>query len=163
MPGGFNHHEQSLAWWRCLERDGQGLNLTWEVRNGIMFHSKVREGIATEPEASRQPWRDRSSVSPTVWPISITTSRMPSGPGDRREPSPRARGERLGETGRDRINAMVVDIVDNCLSVADGGLRRLGSGARDPSEHRRCWSRWTSCESSCSVASLSVRLRPATG
>src|SRR5512147_1136442 len=32
VPGGFRHFEQSLRVVERLERDGQGLNLTWEVR-----------------------------------------------------------------------------------------------------------------------------------
>ncbi len=44
MPGGFNHYEQSLRIVDVLENDGQGLNLTWEVRDGIAKHSKGRSG-----------------------------------------------------------------------------------------------------------------------
>ena len=44
MPGGFNHYEQSLRVVDVLERNRQGLNLTWEVRNGIAKHSKGKDG-----------------------------------------------------------------------------------------------------------------------
>jgi dGTPase len=44
MPGGFNHYEQSLRIVDKLENDGQGLNLTWEVRDGIAKHSKGKWG-----------------------------------------------------------------------------------------------------------------------
>ena len=37
--GGFKHNEQSLRVVEKLERDGQGLNLTLEVRNGILCHT----------------------------------------------------------------------------------------------------------------------------
>lgn len=47
-PFGFRHNEQSLRVVDFLERDGEGLNLTFEVREGILFHSKPREGILTE-------------------------------------------------------------------------------------------------------------------
>ena len=39
-PGGFKHYEQSLRVVDRLEKDGSGLNLTWEVRNGIVNHTK---------------------------------------------------------------------------------------------------------------------------
>ena len=39
-PGGFKHYMQSLRVVDKLEKDGQGLNLTWEVRNGIVTHTK---------------------------------------------------------------------------------------------------------------------------
>ena len=39
---GFRHSEQSQRVVDLLENDGQGLNLTWEVRDGIVNHSKSR-------------------------------------------------------------------------------------------------------------------------
>ena len=39
-PGGFKHYVQSLRVVDKLEKEGQGLNLTWEVRNGIVTHTK---------------------------------------------------------------------------------------------------------------------------
>jgi len=44
MPGGFNHYEQSLRIVDKLENNGAGLNLTWEVRDGIAKHSKGKSG-----------------------------------------------------------------------------------------------------------------------
>ncbi|MCI8299252.1 MAG: deoxyguanosinetriphosphate triphosphohydrolase [Lachnospiraceae bacterium] len=35
---GFKHNEQSVRIVEKLEKDGQGLNLTWEVRDGILNH-----------------------------------------------------------------------------------------------------------------------------
>ena len=37
-PLGFRHNEQSLRLVDVLERDGRGLNLSWEVRDGILNH-----------------------------------------------------------------------------------------------------------------------------
>ncbi|MFC1869974.1 deoxyguanosinetriphosphate triphosphohydrolase [Chloroflexota bacterium] len=45
---GFRHNEQSLRVVDLLENDGQGLNLTWEVRDGILNHSKGRADILGE-------------------------------------------------------------------------------------------------------------------
>jgi dGTPase len=52
MPGGFRHYEQSLRIVDRLEHDGRGLNLTWEVRDGIGRHSKGREGspVGVDPD-----------------------------------------------------------------------------------------------------------------
>ncbi len=44
VPGGFRHYEQSLRIVDVLEREGQGLNLSWEVRDGIGRHSKGKNG-----------------------------------------------------------------------------------------------------------------------
>jgi dGTPase len=40
VPGGFSHCRQSLRVVDLLENAGKGLNLTWEVRDGILKHSK---------------------------------------------------------------------------------------------------------------------------
>jgi dGTPase len=52
VPGGFRHYEQSLRIVDVLENDGQGLNLTWEVRDGIGRHSKGKKGspVGAGPE-----------------------------------------------------------------------------------------------------------------
>jgi dGTP triphosphohydrolase len=41
--GGFRHNEHSLRVVERLERDGRGLNLTWEVRDGILKHTGPEE------------------------------------------------------------------------------------------------------------------------
>ncbi len=45
---GFKHNEQSLRVVDILENDGRGLNLTWEVRDGILNHSKPRGDVLGE-------------------------------------------------------------------------------------------------------------------
>ena len=37
-PDGFRHNEQSVRVVECLEKQGEGLNLTWEVLDGIRNH-----------------------------------------------------------------------------------------------------------------------------
>jgi len=43
--GGFCHNEQSLRVVEKLEKNGLGLNLTWEVRDGILNHSKGEKSM----------------------------------------------------------------------------------------------------------------------
>lgn len=43
----FTHYRQSLRVVDRLERDGRGLNLTWEVRDGIVNHTKEETRAAT--------------------------------------------------------------------------------------------------------------------
>ncbi len=45
LEGGFHHVRQSLRVVDCLENEGDGLNLTWEVRDGIRHHSKGRGAV----------------------------------------------------------------------------------------------------------------------
>lgn len=50
LPGGFKHNEQSLRVVDVLEKNGKGLNLTFEVRDGILNHSKGKGPIFSEKE-----------------------------------------------------------------------------------------------------------------
>ncbi len=45
-PDGFTHYDQSVRVVEVLEKDGRGLNLTWEVRDGIRCH-RTRGNPAT--------------------------------------------------------------------------------------------------------------------
>ncbi len=45
---GFRHEIQSLRVVDKIEKDGKGLNLTQEVRDGILKHSKERDSIVTK-------------------------------------------------------------------------------------------------------------------
>ncbi len=49
-PEGFHHARQSLRVVDVLEREGMGLNLTYEVRDGILKHSKGLGEILAEGE-----------------------------------------------------------------------------------------------------------------
>jgi len=54
MPGGFNHYEQSLRIVDVLENERRGLNLTWEVRDGIARHSKGKRGAPVGADPSQR-------------------------------------------------------------------------------------------------------------
>lgn len=49
VGGGFHHVRQSLRVVDILEKNGSGLNLTFEVRDGILKHSKGQGGLLTVP------------------------------------------------------------------------------------------------------------------
>ena len=53
VPGGFRHYEQSVRVVERLEKDGQGLNLTWEGRNGILCHTRGTEAETLEGRVVR--------------------------------------------------------------------------------------------------------------
>ena len=48
FPGGFRHYEQSLRVVDKLEKNGEGLNLTYEVRDGILCHTTGKEADTLE-------------------------------------------------------------------------------------------------------------------
>lgn len=53
MPGGFAHYQQSVRVVERLEKNGEGLNLTWEVRNGILCHTKGEPAATLEGQVVR--------------------------------------------------------------------------------------------------------------
>ena len=57
MPDGFRHYEQSVRVVEKLENTGMGLNLTWEVRDGILCHTKGQIAATLEGQIVR--WADR--------------------------------------------------------------------------------------------------------
>lgn len=48
VPGGFRHYDQSLRVVDKLEKNGKGLNLTYEVRDGIVCHTRGKEAFTLE-------------------------------------------------------------------------------------------------------------------
>lgn len=52
-PSGFKHNEQSLRVVDKLEKDGRGLNLTYEVRSGILNHTPAGKPETLEAEVVR--------------------------------------------------------------------------------------------------------------
>jgi dGTPase len=101
----FLHHEHSLRVVDMLERDGQGLNLTTPVRDGIVSHS----GRAEEPstlEGRIVRLVDRIAyinhdIDDALRAGVITPRDLPAGP-----------IEILGATGPSRIDALVHDLVE---------------------------------------------------
>ena len=57
VEGGFRHYEQSVRVVEHLEKNGRGLNLTWEVRDGIFHHTKGEEAATLEGRIVR--WADK--------------------------------------------------------------------------------------------------------
>lgn len=60
--GGFRHNEQSLRVVDILEKDGLGLNLTIEVRDGIVRHSKGKGKILTKWEKEKPLTREAEVI-----------------------------------------------------------------------------------------------------
>ncbi len=103
--GGFRHNEQSARVVEVLENDGRGLNLTWEVRDGIRNHSGDQEAATLEARivhlADRIAYVNHD-IDDALRAGLITPEDLPSEP-----------IELLGVTGSERIDALVHDLVDN--------------------------------------------------
>jgi dGTPase len=126
FPNGFKHNEQSLRVVDLLEKDGQGLNLTWEVRDGILNHSK--SGI----EILGEGWTEVSTIEGEVVKMADIVAyvnhdiadAIRAGVIDENE-LPASAVKLLGNTSRQRINTLVCDIVSYSLtSIENADLKK---------------------------------------
>lgn len=104
-PTGFKHNEQSVRVVDVLEKDGQGLNLTYEVRDGILNHKKDLKPATLEGKcvniADRIAYINHD-LNDAVRAGILTIDDVPK---DVREI--------LGSTSRERINTAVNSVYKN--------------------------------------------------
>jgi dGTPase len=110
----FRHNEQSRRTVDVLERDGRGLNLTWEVREGILKHTGDTPPDTLEGRIVRLVDR----VAYINHDIDDAVSAGVLDPGD----LPRDELAVLGDTGSTRIDRLVHDLVET--SAAAGDIRQ---------------------------------------
>ena len=115
---GFRHNEQSLRVVDLLENDGQGLNLTWEVRDGILNHSKTRVDIWGEG------WGKVNTLEGEVVKISDSVAYINHDIDDAIRAGMISEGDlplsaivKLGNSRSLRISTMVCDIIEHSWAV----------------------------------------------
>ncbi|HLX20541.1 MAG TPA: deoxyguanosinetriphosphate triphosphohydrolase [Gaiellaceae bacterium] len=108
---GFRHNEHSLRVVERLERDGRGLNLTWEVRDGILKHTGPEEPETLEGRIVRIVDR----VAYINHDIDDALRAGILSPGD----LPSEEIAILGETGSRRIDTLVHDLVETSARARD--------------------------------------------
>jgi dGTPase len=124
IPGGFSHSDQSLRVVDLLERDGQGLNLTYEVRDGISRHSKGRGDILCEDPDSMATTLEGQVVriADIIAYINHDIDDAMRGGVISQKDIPVRCLNSLGETHSKRINTMVNDFITETLRLDDGKL-----------------------------------------
>ena len=125
VPGGFEHYEQSLRIVDVLERDGQGLNLTWEVRDGIARHSKGKHGVPVGAD----PEHRASTIEGQVARVADIIAYVNHDIDDAvraglltDDDLPPERVQVLGRSSSERIGRMVTDVV---LHTLEGGMTEI--------------------------------------
>jgi dGTPase len=108
---GFKHNEHSLRVVDALERDGQGLNLTEQVRDGILNHTGSRKPATLEGRIVKLVDR----VAYINHDIDDALRAGILDPAD----LPTAEIELLGPTGSARIDTLVRDIVARSAAAGD--------------------------------------------
>jgi len=124
LPGGFNHSEQSLRVVDLLEKDGRGLNLTFEVRDGILRHTKGKGDILCKDPASMASTLEGQVVrlADIIAYINHDIDDAIRGEVISLKDIPEDCIKRLGDAHSKRINTMVNDIVSETLRLGGGRL-----------------------------------------
>src|SRR5690349_8639829 len=125
VPGGFEHYEQSLRIVDVLENDGKGLNLTWEVRDGIARHSKGKHGVPVGADPTHRASTIEGQIARVADIIAYVNHDIDDAVRAgllRTEDLPRDRTNVLGTTSSQRIGTMVSDVV---MRTLDGGISEV--------------------------------------
>lgn len=109
--GGFAHNEQSLRVVERLEKDGRGLNLTWEVRDGILNHRTSGKPATLEGKIVQL--SDKIAYTNHDIDDAIRAGML------RPRDIPREIVARIGTRSSSRINAMVRDTIQNSMDIND--------------------------------------------
>lgn len=123
---GFRHNEQSVRVVEVLEKDRNGLNLTWEVRDGIRYHTGKTKPSTLEGQIVR--FADKIAyinhdIEDAIRGGIIAEQDLP---GDS--------SQILGHSPSERINNMIVNIIENSQ---DGKEIRMSSNFQEASDRLR--------------------------
>ena len=105
LPHGFRHYEQSLRVVERLEKEGRGLNLTYEVRNGVLCHTTGLEADTAEGRIIR--WADKIAYMNHDIDDAIRAGVL------REEDIPQSITDVLGSSKTQRITSLIRSVVEN--------------------------------------------------
>lgn len=108
---GFHHNEQSVRIVEILEKNGEGLNLTWEVRDGMLNHQTRLMPSTMEGKIVR--------LSDKIAYINHDIDDAIRGRVLSEEDIPREYREILGDTTRKRLDTLIHNIITNSLGKND--------------------------------------------
>ncbi|HXH40144.1 MAG TPA: deoxyguanosinetriphosphate triphosphohydrolase [Thermoanaerobaculia bacterium] len=119
VKGGFDHYRQSVRVVEVLENDGRGLNLTIEVRDGILKHSKGEKGELLR----RRPKARALTLEGDIVRISDIVAYVNHDIDDgiragvlSEDDIPKEIRKALGNSAGERIDRMVRDVIDSTLA-----------------------------------------------
>ena len=106
-PDGFAHYRQSVRVVQVLEKNGDGLNLTWEVRDGILNHGTSAHPSTLEGQIVR--------LSDKIAYINHDIDDAIRGGILKEDDIPAEYRKILGTTTRMRLNTMIHDVITNSM------------------------------------------------
>jgi dGTPase len=126
VSGEFNHYEQSLRIVDVLENNREGLNLTWEVRDGIARHSKGKNGMPVGAPPEHRASTIEGQVARVADIVAYVNHDIDDAvrAGILDEASlPKKAVERLGKSSSERIGTLVSDVVYQSLETGVTEIR----------------------------------------
>lgn len=119
LPDGFRHYEQSVRVVDKLEKDGRGLNLTYEVRDGIRCHTSGTEADTMEGKILR--WADKIAYMNHDVDDAIRAGML------NEDDMPDMVKKRLGNSKTERITTLISSMIKNSGS----GLVGMGKEEKE--------------------------------
>ena len=118
IPDGFQHHNQSVRVVEILENNGKGLNLSWEVVEGIRRHTKGRSDYSLDLDQDDDLFWEGRVVKLSDRIAYVNHDLQDALEARLLAPSeiPREFIDTLGPTNRERISAMVTDVISSTLA-----------------------------------------------
>lgn len=110
-PGGFKHNEQSVRVVESIEKEGRGLNLTWEVIDGIRNHKTSGRPSTLEGQIVR--------LSDKIAYINHDIDDAIRGKIITEKDIPKEYADILGDTTKIRLNTLIHDVVSNSVDKND--------------------------------------------
>lgn len=110
-PYGFEHNKQSLRVVERLEKDGRGLNLTWEVRDGILNHRT--SGKPGTMEGKVVQLSDKIAYINHDIDDAIRAGVL------KNDDIPGYIRDIVGNTSSSRINTLITDTIENSMGIND--------------------------------------------
>ena len=125
---GFAHYRQSVRVVEVLEKDGRGLNLTWEVRDGILNHRTSGHPSTLEGWVVR--FSDKIAYINHDIDDAIRARLL------KEEELPRQYTDVLGCSVRERLNTLIHDIILNSLDKPEISM---SPGMEEAMQGLRSW------------------------
>jgi dGTPase len=140
VKGGFDHYRQSVRVVEVLENDGRGLNLTVEVRDGILKHSKGEKGELLRKRPKSRALTLEGDIVRISDIIAYVNHDIDDGVRSgllSADEIPREVSSTLGADARSRIDRMVRDVIQATLDCDYEAISMSGEALEALEELRR--------------------------
>jgi len=140
IPGGFHHVNQSLRVVDRLEKNGAGLNLSWEVRDGILKHSKGRGALMGQSREDLPVTLEGQLVrlSDVIAYVNHDLDDAIRGGVISNADVPSSLRDALGDTNSQRLNAMITNLIETTMA-GDYAVVQLSAAVAEHVSKLRDW------------------------